>query len=166
MDEVFLLWIRLQVNHLLALGTITRAFGCRGSLVPQVTLLAVRQPQPILPPAMEPWKVTVHDLFTGPSTLLDDLDAKSVIDAILRHDPNEGLPNRHSVFSDFKPIHIQQDPTYGQGAFHCEVQLALLMKYPHAIPGGVDADLMALLQVRFHFPDRDAYLVSLCSSFP
>jgi hypothetical protein len=41
MDEVFLVWARLQASHLLALGTLSRAFSSESSKVPAVTLLAV-----------------------------------------------------------------------------------------------------------------------------
>lgn len=150
-DEVFLTWIRLQVSHLLALGTITRAFGFPISRIPQVTLLAVQMPSQSL--TMELWTTTVDKLFTDINALLlDGFDAQSVKDAILDHTPTKAVPSKHSVFSDFRLIHCKkpQHPIYGNPVHHCETLLVSFMMHPDRIPGGIDVGLMELLQVMFY----------------
>jgi hypothetical protein len=60
-DEAFLVWARLQVGHLLALGTLSRAFSSESSKVPAVTLLAVQGPSGT--PEVELWTKTVDKLL-------------------------------------------------------------------------------------------------------
>jgi len=113
MDEVFLMLIRLQVNHLLALGTLSRAFGSESSKIPTVTLLAVQGPSEL--PKMELWTKTVDKLLNrGPATDLDPaaniqpypIDARSVKEAILSHILREApTGNRHSVIAHFRCVH-------------------------------------------------------------
>ena len=150
-DEVLLTWIRLQVSHLLALGTITRAFGYPTSRIPEVSLLAVQMPPQSL--TMELWTTTVDKLFTDTHAFsLSPFGPESVKDTILDHTPTKTVSSKHSVFSDFKPIHLKipQPPTYGNPAHHCETLLVSFMLFPDKIPGGIDVGLMELLKVMFY----------------
>jgi hypothetical protein len=70
-DLVFLKWIRLQVNHWLALGIISRSFGAPSdprvegpSKVPSVSLLAVRYRKSC---PVEPWRTTLKNLIGLPA---------------------------------------------------------------------------------------------------
>jgi hypothetical protein len=171
-DEVFLVWARLQVGHLLALGTLSRAFSSTSSKVPAVTLLAVRGPSET--PRVELWTTTVDKLLShSPGAGSDPgvdiqpypFDAVSVKAAILSHIPRETGPNMHSVFAHFRPVHNKnQRCTFGDATFHCEVLMALLMKCPEKIPG-IDPGVMGLCRVSLTFLIVMLIRLTRCAEF-
>ena len=157
MDEMFLVWARLQASHFLALGTLSRAFSSESSKVPVVTLLIVRGPSRT--PQMELWmdmvdKLLNHSRGADPDPGVNiqpyPVDTVSVKKAILSHIPHDSAPNRHSVFAHFRRVHNSQPPKFGDTTFHCEVLMALLMKCPDKIPG-IDPGLIGPLHVSLTF---------------
>jgi hypothetical protein len=160
-DETFLIWIRVQVAHLLALGTISRAFGSLSTKVPHISLFAVRYPQQ---PTMEPWTDTVDMLLSDPDPGLPLLDAESVKNAILDRTKCSTLPNRHAIFKNFYPIHSQQPPAFGNAVIHCEIALTSLAKYARQALARADVDLISLLEVIFYLIVMPIHL-TCCAEF-
>ena len=171
-DEMFLVWARLQASHLLALGTLSRTFSSESSKVPAVTLLAVRGPSPLPEVEVELWTKTVdkvlnHSPGADPNPGVDiqpyPVDAVSV-KAILSHIPRDPAPNRHSVFAHFRRVHNNQPLKFGNATFRCEVLMALLMKCPDKIPG-INPGLMGLLQVSLTFLIVMPIRLTRCAEF-
>lgn len=112
--EVFLKRIRLQVNHWLALGTLSRTFGSPlglgvASKVPSVSLIAVQYPS--RPRSMEPWQTTVTNLLkNNPNTRYGAQDVIGFITSYLRP-PYK--PNQHPVFTRWRPAFHKQDIKFG-----------------------------------------------------
>jgi hypothetical protein len=160
MDEAFLAWIRFQAAHLLALDTITRAFGSPDSKIPTVSLFAVQYPKN-RPLPMEDWKVTVDDIFTRTSygNSNPQVNAESVKKVIFeRTIPTDAL-NRHPVFKNFKHIHCSSapSPTFGNATMHCEIVLISLARYYSEILGETDRELIGLFEVTSYLPGSDAH---------
>jgi hypothetical protein len=155
-DEMFLIWIRVQVTHLLALGVISRAFGSPSTKKPHISLLAVQYPEQ-RQPTMEQWTATVDRVLSKPDPELPLLDAESVKNVILDRTKCSTLPNRHPIFKNFYPIHSRQPPAFGNAVIHCEIALTSLAKYAHQVLAQVDVDLISLLEVIFHLLHRNAH---------
>jgi hypothetical protein len=155
--EVFLGWIRRQVAHLLALGTISRAFGVERAKIPQLSLVIVQYPQQ-QQPAMEPWTVTVDKLLDHTTSAPSEpplLNAESIKMTILDR-TRATMTNQHPVFHSFKGIHLNHQPAFGHAMMHSEMILAAFMTYSQKILGETDVDLIGLFQVMFYPHDCDA----------
>ena len=163
-DEVFLVWIRLQAAHLLALGTISRAFGSPDSKIPTICLVAVKSSQDHKP-VMEDWEVTVDDIFahTPHGNLNPQVNAEAVKKAILARTSPTTTSNRHTIFKNFNRIHNPDPnrpnaPAFGNATKHCEMVLTTLAKYPcEKILGEADGELMGLFKVISDLSDSDAH---------
>jgi hypothetical protein len=67
---------RLQTSHLLALGTILRAFSEPNTVVPTISLLVANHPPP--PQTMEPWMAIIDRVFEQYLSHLNGFDMESV----------------------------------------------------------------------------------------
>lgn len=160
-DEAFLVWICIQAGHLLALGTISRAFGSPDSKIPTVSLFTVRYPQNRQLP-MEKWNVTVDDVFAQAGSSDPQVNAESVKKVILDRTKPIRAPNQHPVFTNFKSIHCGSAyPTFGNANMHCEMVLISLARYS---PEELDGKSMGLFQVMPYLPDSDTHL-TCCAEF-
>ena len=162
LDQVFLNWIRLQVTHFLALGTLTRMFGSpvdsnakAPSKVPKVSLLAVWYPSPR---AVEPWRTTVTNLLCQASC--NTYSAQDVIEVITSCIAAPPHNSNHPVFATFKSADDLGQPIEFTSTMHCEVVLASLAKYSHDTSMEQINDsfeLMQLLQVTLYLCDHDTH---------
>jgi hypothetical protein len=131
-DEMYLQWICLQVSHLLALGTVSRAFSAPSSRVPAVSLLAVKYPQ--IPHAMRLWTAIIDRVFERAFNRTNTFDAESVKAVILEYTKFPKKLPQHSAFVHFLPIHSKQPIMYGNSTMHCKAVLASHMADVHAQP--------------------------------
>ena len=127
LDIVFLKWIRLQVSHWLALGTLSRTVGFpsnQGELV--LSLLAVDYPA--LPREVEPWRDTVKNLISrnlNPARSYNASDVINFIDAYIKRPIKD---DQHPIFKKW------HDGYTFTATIHCEAALASLAKYAEDVP--------------------------------
>jgi hypothetical protein len=154
-DEVYLRWIRLQTSHLLALGTVLRAFSEPNTVVPMVSLLVANHPPP--PQTMEPWTAVIHREFEQYLSHFNAFDAESVERVIRAYTepPQKPRPqNRHPVYRDFYSIHSDQPIAFGNPTMHCKALLTSLRHHAHTHPPEGHSEAINLLQVTYPFPDH------------
>ena len=160
-DEEYLRWIRLQTSHLLALGTVSRAFSKPSVVVPTISLLTVNHPPK--PQKMELWTAIIDRVFKQSLSRINAFNAESVKEAIRMYTKPPGKPrqpNRHSVYASFYPIHSGQPIAFGNPTMHCEALLASLRLDAHTqLPKGQPNfnKVTNLLQVTYPLPDRYAH---------
>jgi hypothetical protein len=157
-DEVYLRWIHLQTSHLLALGTVSRAFSEPNAVVPAVSLLAANYPPP--PQTMELWTAIIDRVFEQSLSRINAFDAESVKQVIRAYTkpPEKPRPaNRHSVYSSFYGIHSSQPIAFGNPTMHCEALLTSLRADACTRPPTSQLDVASLLQVIYPLPDRHAH---------
>ena len=157
-DEEYLRWIHLQTSHLLALGTVSRAFSKPSVIVPMISLLRVNHPPK--PQKMELWTAIIDGMFKQSLSRINAFNAKSVKEALCTYTKPPGKPrqpNQHSVYTSFYPIHSGQPIAFGNLTMHCEALLALLRLDTHTqLPKG-QPKVTNLLQVTYLLPDCYAH---------
>ena len=122
-DIVFLKWIRLQVNHWLALGTLSRTVGFPSDQDAKLTISLLAVNFPNSPRPMESWRDTVKNLISlnlNPACSYSASDVEEFIAARIARPPQ---PDQHRVF---KKWHKGYTFT---ATIHCEAALASLAKY-------------------------------------
>jgi hypothetical protein len=128
LDIVFLKWIRLQVNHWLALGTLSRTVGfpSDGDVKLGFSLLTVNYPDS--PRPMEPWRDTVKNLISRNLNSTRSYGASDVIEFIDVYIKRPIQPGQHPVFNKWKKGYKFD------AKIHCEAALASLAKYANDVP--------------------------------
>jgi hypothetical protein len=157
-NEVYLRWISLQTSHLLALGTVSRAFIMPSTVVPVVSLLAANYPPK--PQKMELWMAIIDRVFKQFFTGINGFNAQLVKTAIHAYtDPSKKprKPHWHSVFASFYPIHSNQPIAFGNPALHYKALLASLMLAAHTQPPKGQPEVAKLLQVTYPLPNHYAH---------
>jgi hypothetical protein len=133
--NIYLGWIRLQVDRWQAPRKIT-TFIMRAKTSPvDLTLLAVRHPKPILIcDAMEPWENTINDLCATKRNQLKAGEVIRVLKDIIGTMPTGDKTRVHSIFKTFdsqRAANCDHNSTV-----HCEAVLAALSKFPDRAAGG------------------------------
>lgn len=122
--EAFLVWIHLQSVHLLALGTISRAFGFLDLKIPTFSRFTVKYTT--AKPSMEDWEATLDKMFAcdahGNSNLV--VNADSVKKAIFDHTSPTTTHQWHNDFANFQNIHQETKETLNphSGMLLCTVR--------------------------------------------
>jgi hypothetical protein len=139
--EVYKAWIRLQVDRLQAVRKIT-SFCARSSITINLNLLAVNYVPPMpVDEVMVPWRTTIMDVC---------VDSPSVIAALeesIKTELEENPDRCNSIFRKFNPG--PENPILYKGNKHCEMILAVLLKYPNLWAD--NKELLECLKVWLHF---------------
>jgi hypothetical protein len=133
--NIYLGWIRLQVDRWQAPRKLT-AFVMRDKATPvDITLLAARHPKPILVcDAMEPWESTINDLCARKRNQLEAGEVIGVLTDIIRKMRVGDKTGVHSIFKTFDPERAEKCDHHS--TVHCEAVLAALSKFPDRAAGG------------------------------
>jgi hypothetical protein len=127
LDIVFLKWIRLQVNHWLALGTLSRTVGFPSAQDAKLALSLLAVNLPDLARPMEPWQNTVENLISQNLNPTRSYSASDVVEVIAAHIARPPQPGQHPVFKKWNKGYKFIAP------IHCEAALASLAKYAHDV---------------------------------
>lgn len=121
LDKLFLRWMQLQVAHRIGQDILSPLRGASETLQKvKISVVTVKHPQD-QDCEMEPWVELLRKLHFS-----DKFDVEGAIDAI-----KEAIKDKKYTDSIFKKF--QKSPDFNltefSGNLHCEVLLALLMKY-------------------------------------
>lgn len=143
---VFKAWLRLQVDRSQAVRKLT-AFCARSPAGIKLNLLAVKYlvPKPAVQ-VMEPWRITLADLYPASSTTHVASDIINILQGVIDQELEFNRAGCHSIFHKFDP---NGDDIEYKGNDHCEMILGCLLKFPTIWAG--NEDLTKCLQVWSRF---------------